>query len=388
MAERWSPVPVAAWRASYAADPSRPQRVHDEPASPTRSPFQRDADRIVHATAFRRLKDKTQVFAPVAGDHYRTRLTHTLEVSRIARALARTLRLDEDLAEAIALVHDIGHPPFGHAGERALATAMAERGGFNHNAQALRIVTRLERRYAAFDGLNLSRDVLEGIAKHNGPVADVRAAAELGAAAGIVLDLAYYPSAEAQVAAIADDIAYNAHDIDDGLRAGLIDIDDLGELPGIGAILGEVRERYPGIETPRAVNELTRRLITLLIDGAADEAQARIASLGIKTLDHIRRAGQPVVAFSPATIEIDRALKAFLAARVYRHPEVMRVMTEAEGVVRALYRRYVEDPAALPPEWRREAEGDMPARDFLAGMTDGFALAEYRRLFDRKVEFG
>lgn len=363
-------------------------RAHAEPSSPTRSPFQRDADRIVHSTAFRRLKDKTQVFAPIAGDHYRTRLTHTLEVSRIARALARNLRLDEDLAEAIALAHDLGHPPFGHAGERALAAAMAADGGFNHNAQALRVVTRLERRYAAFDGLNLSFEVLEGIAKHNGPVKDPRQATELGEAAGTDLLLASYPTAEAQVAAVADDIAYNAHDLDDGLRAGLITVDDLADLPAVGDSLAEARRAYGEVETPRLVNELTRRLITLFIDDVGEEARSRIGRLGIKTLGDIRAAEIPIIAFSPTAAGVDRALKAFLGQRVYRHTAVMRVMTEAEGVVGSLYGRYLDDPAALPGEWRGDKGDCFAARDFVAGMTDGFAVTEYRRLFDRPVDFG
>ena len=405
-------VTAARPRAPYAADPATGRgRRFAEPPSRTRSDFRRDCDRIIHSTAFRRLAHKTQVFIPHEGDHYRTRLTHTLEVTQIARSLARALGLDEDLAEASALAHDLGHPPFGHAGERALDRCLAGFGGFDHNAQTLAVVTRLERHYADFDGLNLTWDTLEGLVKHNGPLTDERGQAigrhaEKGVAAAIadycaVQDLALgrYPSAEAQAGAIADDIAYDAHDIDDGLRAGLFELDDLGDVPLAGDILRELASLHPAIEPGRRAHEVVRRLITRMIDDVLAESDRRLAALGARSVDDVRAAAAPVVAFSPAMAAADRAIKAFLLPRMYRHQRVMRIMRDAEGVVADLFGRYAESPGVLPDEWRqgldqgldeaRDADAGATARriaDFIAGMTDRYALIEHARLFDSTPE--
>src|SRR5271165_39368 len=390
-------------RAPYAADPAASRgRLHAEPPSATRSDFRRDCDRIIHSAAFRRLAYKTQVFVYREGDHYRNRLTHTLEVTQIARSLARALGLDEDLAEACALAHDLGHPPFGHAGESALDACLAAEGGFDHNAQTLAVVTRLERRYAGFDGLNLTWETLEGLAKHNGPLVDsggrpAGSAARRGVAREITeysarqdLRLAEYPSAEAQAGAIADDIAYDAHDIDDGLRAAMFGIDDLRALPLLRDILTEIDARHPGLSGRRQIHELVRRLITRMIEDVIACSQARLAALDPAGCDDIRRAAAPVVAFSPAMAAADRAIKDFLFPRMYRHPRIMRIMGDAEAVVRALFERYQRDPEELP--WRRQSPAPatpVSARqiaDFIAGMTDRYALSEHMRLFDSTPE--
>jgi dGTPase len=384
--------------APYASDPRVSRgRLHPEPPSPTRSDFRRDCDRIIHSTAFRRLAHKTQVFVFHEGDHFRTRLTHTLEVVQIARSLARALGLDEDLAEASALAHDLGHPPFGHAGERALDRCLAEAGGFDHNAQTLRVVTALERRYAAFDGLNLTWETLEGLVKHNGPLTD-RNGEPAGRYRGrgvpqAILDygrlqdleLWSFASAEAQVAAIADDIAYDAHDIDDGLRANLFTLDDLAGIDLLSDLLGDIRGRHPGIEEPRAGHELVRRLITRLIEDVIVESRTRLARLAPASADDLRHAGDVVGAFSRAMGEADRAIKGFLYPRMYRHARVQRIMGEAETVVCDLFGRYARHPGDLPPEWSVE-DADTPGRlrriaDFIAGMTDRYALIEHARLF-------
>jgi dGTPase len=366
-------------------------RLIPEPESATRSPFQRDRDRIVHSTAFRRLTHTTQVFVFHEGDHYRTRLTHSLEVAQIARSMARTLRLDEDLAEAIALAHDLGHTPFGHAGEKALDAAMATHGGFDHNGQSLRVVTELERRYAAFDGLNLTWETLEGLVKHNGPLAEegARGFAVSAYAARHDLALDLWPSAEAQLAALADDIAYNAHDIDDGFRAGFFPVEALEEIALPGCLLRAVRSAHPGVEGVRLVYELNRRLITALVDDAIAATRAQIAGKRIDDASDVARAGGAVCRFSPQmTAELDE-LRAFLNAHVYRQARIDRIMRDAANVLAELFERYWSDPAALPAEWRAEAAGsDAPdgrARaicDFIAGMTDRYALKEHRRLFD------
>jgi dGTPase len=382
--------------AFYAANPGAFRgRLYEESPSPGRSPFQRDGDRITHSTAFRRLRDKTQVFLAGEGDHFRTRLTHTLEVARIARTLARMLGLDEDLAEAVALAHDLGHTPFGHAGERALNAAMASYGGFDHNAQSFRIVTLLERRYPRFDGLNLTWEVLEGIAKHNGPLATRSSAPLHGQATatlalyecGMDLQLWSYASLEAQLAAVADDIAYAAHDIDDGARAGLLALDDLGGLDVVGGIMRAIASEYPGLERPRFAHELSRRLLTALIEDVVVETRMRIAEANPKSSDDVRNAGRPLAAFSEAVSAADRALKAYLARAVYRHPSVLEVMQRGEAAVTRLFTRYFADAEALPPEWRtgieKMTEADRARRvaDFLAGQTDGFALLEFERFF-------
>jgi dGTPase len=390
-------------RAPYAADPAASRgRLHAEPPSATRSDFRRDCDRIIHAAAFRRLAHKTQVFVYHEGDHYRTRLTHTLEVTQIARSLARALGLDEDLAEACALAHDLGHPPFGHSGERALDWCLAAHGGFDHNAQTLSVVTRLERRYAGFDGLNLTWETLEGLVKHNGPLTDAAGApagrhAKRGIAKEIIeycarqdLSLAQFPGAEAQAGAIADDIAYDAHDIDDGLRAGMFSIDDLREVPLLRDILAEIAARHPRIETARQVHELVRRLITRMIEDVISCSEGLIAACRPGCADDIRGSGAAVVAFSPAMAAADRTIKNFLFPRMYRHPRIMRIMGEAEAVVRALFERYQRDPDELP--WRRlPGAPDTPVSarqiaDFIAGMTDRYALSEHMRLFDSTPE--
>jgi dGTPase len=388
-------------RAPYACDPQNSRgRLHAEPASQSRSAFRRDCDRIIHSTAFRRLKHKTQVFVFDEGDHYRTRLTHTLEVTQVARALARRLRLDEDLAEALALAHDLGHPPFGHAGERALDACLAAFGGFDHNAQTLRIVTALERRYPNFDGLNLTWETLEGLVKHNGPLTD-RHGAPLaryrvhGVPATILdytklqdLQLWSFAGVEAQIAAFADDIAYDAHDIDDGLRAELFQIDDIAAVALPGRIVRDVRAAFPDLDDHRLVHELIRRLIGFLIDDVVAETGRRLAALAPRSADDVRRASSPVAGFSSAVGEADGAIKSFLKKHMYRHARVMRVMDQAAGVVSDLFARYSRHPADLPAEWTGGLAGlDEAARarhiaDFIAGMTDRFALAEHGRLFD------
>jgi dGTPase len=386
-------------RAPWAADPARSRgRLHPAEPSATRSDFRRDCDRVIHSTAFRRLKHKTQVFVSHEGDHFRTRLTHTVEVAQIARALARSLGLDEDLAEALALSHDLGHPPFGHAGEHALDKCMADFGGFDHNAQTLRVVTSLEHRYADFDGLNLTFETLEGIAKHNGPLTD-RAGKPIGryakglpsALAGYAarhdLMLWSYPSGEAQAAAIADDVAYDAHDLDDALRAGLFAVEDLRALPVAGAILAEVNARYGEIDRPRLVNEITRRLIHAMIEDVVAETGRRAASLGIRSIDDVRAAAQPIVGFSPAMQKTDEAIKAFLTPRMYQSERVLAIMGDAQAVVRDLFARFGTHPEDLPAEWEKALGSDPAARarriaDFIAGMTDNFALEQHARFFD------
>jgi dGTPase len=389
--------PAGPGLATFAVDARNSRgRLFQEPQSPTRTPFQRDRDRILHSTAFRRLTYKTQVFVFHEGDHYRTRLTHSLEVAQIARSMARTLRLDEDLTEALALAHDLGHPPFGHAGERALDTAMRDDGGFDHNAQGLRVVTELERRYPSFDGLNLTWEMLEGLVKHNGPL--LREGLQptpdsiLAYCEKHDLELDTYPSLEAQLASLADDIAYNAHDIEDGYRAGMFTFDQLSEVPMAGRILEDVRSRHPQLDGPRFLYEAIRRLITALITDAVAETERRLDSLVPRSADDIRHAGNATAAFSESMEAKLEALRTFLRSRVYRHPRIERIMGDAEGVVRDLFAAYRKGSAALPAEWRDQSQGMLSetyARhicDFIAGMTDRYALAEHRRLFDATPE--
>ncbi|ALK09327.1 deoxyguanosinetriphosphate triphosphohydrolase [Blastochloris viridis] len=382
-----TPIP----RARYASDASRSRgRLYLEPESPPRSPFRRDADRVIHSTAFRRLKHKTQVFVFDEGDHYRTRLTHTVEVVQIARSLARALGLDEDLAEALALAHDLGHTPFGHAGERELDALMAPWGGFDHNAQSLRIVTRLERRYPTFDGLNLTWETLEGLVKHNGPLLPGTtvplAVAEYQSLQD--LELASFPSAEAQVVTIADDIAYDTHDIDDGLRAGLFDADDLTQVPLLGDIFAEIDHDYPDLERSRRAHELERRLITRLVRDVVAESDLRLAAVAPQSVEAVRWAGRPVIGFSKAMMQRELDIKAFLFPRMYRHPKVMQAMGAARGAVRELFGHLAANPGDMPEEWRRGLEGAEEGRlkrrvaDYIAGMTDRFLLAEHARFFD------
>ncbi len=386
-------------RAPYAANPALTRgRLVAEPASATRNDFQRDRDRIVHCTAFRRLGHKTQVFVHHEGDHFRTRLTHTIEVAQIARALAKGLALDEDLAEAVALGHDLGHTPFGHTGEDALDDCMAAYGGFDHNAQALRIVCDLERRYADFDGLNLVQETLEGLVKHNGPMIDAAGRplaryADRGIPAIIAaydrrqsLELSLYASLEAQCAALADDIAYNAHDIDDGLRAGLFSLEELSAIPSVRALRAEIASRHPGLEAARVIHEIGRRLITRAIEDALRESRARIGAAGVAGLSDIRRAGRALIGFSAEMAAADAGIKPFLFTHMYRHPNVARVREKADGVIRRLFQAFHANPNAMPPDWAMRAQGGAPERviaDYIAGMTDRYALHEYQRLFDQ-----
>ena len=395
---------VDAARAPYAADPARaPGRLAPEPPSATRTEFQRDRDRIVHSTAFRRLAHKTQVFVDHESDHFRTRLTHTIEVAQIARSLARALKLDEDLAEAVALGHDLGHTPFGHTGEDALDACMADHGGFDHNSHALRIVTELERRYADFDGLNLTQPTLAGLVKHNGPLLDPSGApAKRYRARGVPdailrydarqpLDLSSHASLEAQAAAIADDIAYDAHDIDDGLRAGLFSIAELrAAVPFAAGLLAEIDALHPGLEEPRVIHELTRRVITRFIEDAIGESGRRIAAARVTSPEAVLVAGRTLVGWSAALEAADRDIKAFLFARMYRHPEVRKVRDRADAIVRRLFKAYMSDPSAMPPDWALKAgQGRaQAAADYIAGMTDRFAIAEHARLFDGGSDLG
>ena len=392
-------------RAPHASDPQASRgRLHPDSPSPTRNVFRRDCDRIIHATAFRRLQYKTQVFVFHEGDHYRTRLTHTLEVTQIARALARALGLDEDLAEALALAHDLGHPPFGHAGERALDGCLKADGGFDHNAQTLRVVTQIECRYPEFDGLNLTWETLEGIVKHNGPLTDRDGAAigryrERGIPAAIrdyaaVHDLMLWsePGAEAQVAAIADDIAYDAHDIDDGLRAELFAREALAEVPLVADILRELRAGHPRLEAARVSSGLVRRLIARMIDDVIAESTRRLALAAPRSAADVRAAAGPLIGFSSAVADADREIKRFLFSHMYRHARIMRVMAAAEDVVRDLFAHFLASPNDMPAEWAHGLDVADAARrsrriaDFIAGMTDRYALAEHARHFDSTPE--
>jgi dGTPase len=382
-------------RAAFAADPRQGRgRLYAEPPSPTRNDFRRDCDRIIHSSAFRRLAHKTQVFVFHEGDHFRTRLTHTLEVAQIARSLARALGLDEDLSEALALAHDLGHPPFGHAGERA----------FDHNAQALRVVTDLERHYARFRGLNLAWETLEGLVKHNGPLTDrsgqpIGRYREHGIPAAILayqkaqdLELWSFAGAEAQVAALADDIAYDAHDIDDGLRAELFTIDDIATVPVIREILSEIAATFPDLDPPRRAHEVIRRLITRLIEDVIAETRQRIRTLAPQTSADVRAAVGPVVGLSTAMAQADADIKGFLYPRMYRHARVARIMSDAEAVLRDLFAHYVKAPSDLPADWGEGlADNDEQSRmrriaDYIAGMTDRYALIEHARFFTSTPE--
>jgi len=381
--------------APYATHPEQSRgRLHREPESPTRSVFQRDRDRIIHPTAFRRLEYKTQVFVNHEGDHYRTRLTHSLEVAQIARSMSRALGLNEDLAEAVALAHDLGHTPFGHAGEEALDEAMRPFGGFEHNDQTLRILTRLERRYAEFDGLNLTWEALEGTVKHNGPLVGGAIGRPVPPSIAAYvrehdLELATWPSAEAQVAALADDIAYNNHDIDDGLRAELFTVADLDAVPLVGPVFREVRQKYPSLDGTRLVHESIRRLIDRMASDLLSETHRRITNARLKRTEDVRHLGAAAVAFSETMRANDKALKTFLFERMYRHYRVNRMTSKARRTVRELFQLLHLEPQCLPTEWRQQADGaGTPATarvvaDYIAGMTDRFALDEHARLFDR-----
>jgi len=383
-------------RAAYATDPAKSRgRLHPEPESRTRNPFERDKDRIVHASAFRRLKGKTQVFVAHEGDHYRTRLTHSLEVAQIARSMARVMGLDDDLADALGIAHDLGHPPFGHTGEDVLDLCMEGYGGFDHNAQTLRVLTKLERKYPTFDGLNLTWETLEGVVKHNGPLVRFGATLEdLPVAiqeyvATHDLELESWPGPEAQVAAHADDIAYNNHDIDDGLRAGLFTLAEIrDEVPMVARVLGEVEAEYPGLDEFRLSAETVRRLIGVWVDDLVWESSNRLAEAAPKSAEDVRAAGKPLVGFSDEMNEHQAVLRRFLMQRMYRHWKVNRSRSHAKRVLRELFELLLAEPELLPPAWQvggDGARGQRTARricDYIAGMTDDYALEEHRRLFN------
>ena len=377
--------------ASWASDPGRSRgRLHpeqsgnDEDQRGPRDPFQRDRDRVVHSISFRRLRHKTQVFLAPDGDHFRVRLTHSIEVAQIGRTIARALGLNEDLTEALCLAHDIGHPPFGHAGEDALKAAMTDAGGFDHNGHAMRTLTLIERAYPRWPGLNLTWETLEGLAKHNGPVRHPRwALAEVDVA--FPLDLATWPSLEAQVAAIADDIAYDNHDIDDGLRAGLLSVDQLLAVPLVARGWAAARARYPDVAEAMCARELVRNQIGLMVNDLITETRGRLAASGVRTLDDVRAAGEPLVGFSPTMQREERDLKRFMYANLYHHPRQLEAAAVAGQVVGGLFAAYRADAAALPGEWRERLPGAEPARsrhiaDFIAGMTDRYAIARYREV--------
>lgn len=389
---------VAWWAtepAAWATDPTRSRgRLFPEEESASRSPFQRDRDRIIHASAFRRLKQKTQVFIAHEGDHFRTRLTHSLEVAQIARSVARTLGLDEDLAETIALAHDLGHPPFGHSGEDELDECMKPYEGFDHNAQTLRVLTKLEARYPRWDGLNLTWETLEGVVKHNGPlITSKRKLADLPLAvreyaATHDLELDGWSGPEGQVAALADDIAYNNHDIDDGLRAGLFEIEELYALPFVGAVFQKVRAEYPDIDQTRWAGEAVRRLIGARILDLVAETRRRAEKLKPQSAEDVRALGQPIIAFSPEMAEHEATLKRFLMAKMYRHYKVARMRSQAKRILRQLFDLFLAEPETLPDKWRDRAKGlstTETARvvcDYIAGMTDAYAVEEHSRLFN------
>ena len=362
-------------------------RLYDEPESHTRSVFQRDRDRIIHSAAFRRLQHKTQVFVHHEGDHYRSRLTHSLEVAQIARSVARELGLEEDLAEALALAHDLGHPPFGHAGEDALNAVMADFGGFDHNAQALRILTYLEKRYAEFDGLNLTWESLEGIAKHNGPVTPPFPAALAEYNEHQDLDLGTYAGPEAQVAALADDIAYNNHDIDDGVRAGLFTLDALADVPLVGRVLAHVRDKYPALPQSQLVFETVRRVINLMVSDMVAQTRRNVSKATPLSVEDVRRLGSPLAAFSGDLLAQEKELRAFLVNNMYRHDRVNKMSQQGKQIVTDLFRFYLDNPAQLPDDWRPENDEAQDQQklargiaDFVAGMTDRYAIDSYESL--------
>ncbi|MGQ0741446.1 MAG: deoxyguanosinetriphosphate triphosphohydrolase [Alphaproteobacteria bacterium] len=379
-------------RATYATRPEDSRgRYWPEEESATRTCFQRDRDRIVHSAAFRRLKHKTQVFVQHEGDYYRTRLTHSLEVAQITRSFARVLGLDEDLAEALALAHDLGHPPFGHAGETALNECMKTFGGFDHNTQALALVTRLEKRYANFDGLNLTWEMLEGLVKHNGPLKPPVPEAIAAFNAQWDLELVSQAGPEAQIAALSDDIAYVNHDLDDGLRAGLFAVEDLFDVPLAGPVFREVWRQHPNLELGRLIGEAVRRLITILINDVAGEARKRIAAAKPESAGDIRALPAPVAAFSEPALGQLKALKEFLYARMYRHERVLLVIRRAQAAVCELFEAYLANPSLLPADWAAACGAPCDPRtarvvcDYMAGMTDSFVADGYARAFNKAL---
>lgn len=397
--ENWT---VRSQYAPYAADFRESRgRLHAEPEATERTPFQRDRDRILHSGAFRRLEYKTQVFVYHEGDYYRTRLTHSLEVAQIARSISRSLGLAEDLAEALALAHDLGHTPFGHAGEDALDAVMAPYGGFDHNVQTVRVLTLLEQRYAAFEGLNPTWETLEGVIKHNGPLTGRYGSGEVPPYiaeldAKLSLQLSGFASAEAQVAALADDIAYHAHDIDDALHANLFGLDALREVPLVGPIVREVEAAYGTLSRVKTVQEIVRRLIGAMVSDLLAESRKRLSDHAPRHADDVRRAPIPLVAFSEQMSEKNAALKAFLFHRMYRHYKVNRMASKARRVVAELFELFMAEPNCLPEQWQRtgnDQPGDIdPTKqarlvaDYIAGMTDRYAMLEHDRLFDLKAK--
>ena len=383
-------------RAPFAESPARSRgRKVAEAESRTRTAFARDRDRIIHTSAFRRLKEKTQVFVAHEGDHFRTRLTHSLEVAQIARSLATALGLDADLAETVALAHDLGHPPFGHAGEDELQVLMKDYGGFDHNVQTFRVVTKLELRYPRFEGLNLTWETLEGVIKHNGPVVDKldrpswRAIAEFDAEYD--LRLGTWASAEAQVAALSDDIAYNNHDVDDGVQAGLFDLDELAEVPLIGPQILGARADYPRCDASIIRLEAVRRMIGAMVDDVLAETARRVAADKVSSAEDVRLLDHALISFSRDMVEDLSALRRFLMERMYRHWKVNRTRSQARRMLAEIFKLYMSEPDVMPTEWRQRAEGrDEAGRarvvcDYIAGMTDRFAIEEHRRLFHLDV---
>lgn len=363
-------------------------RAITEPAgSSTRSDYQRDRDRIIHSAAFRRLKHKTQVFIYHEGDYFRTRLTHSLEVAQIARSCARALHLNEDLAEAIALAHDLGHTPFGHAGEDALNEAMAPYGGFDHNEQSLRVLTHLEERYAAFNGVNLTWETIEGIAKHNGPITGVIRPTIAALDSDLSLELSSFASAEAQIANLSDDIAYLSHDFDDGLRAGLLRLEDIRDLPVVGAILASLLKQWPDLALSRLSHELTRQLISYFVEDMLASAREQINAHPLHHPDDIRHLGKPLIAFHPDRFHELQTLKAFLFKHMWRHYKVNRMTSKARRAVKMLFDIFMDEPNLLPHDWQAKLTGEktQDARvigDYVASMTDRYALLEYERIFE------
>lgn len=365
------------WRASRG-------RRHAEPDSALRTPFQRDRDRVIHSTAFRRLKHKTQVFVAGEGDHFRTRLTHSIEVAQIARTISRALGLDEDLTECLALAHDLGHTCFGHAGEEALDAAIADAGGFDHNAHTLRLLTELESRHIGFNGLNLTWETLEGVVKHNGPIDPASAPAPIREFDRVYpLDLGTYASAEAQVAALADDIAYNAHDLDDGLRAELFAARELDDVPLFGPVFAAIDRQHPGVEPARRQAQAVREAIGRMVEDVLRETDSRIRQTRLRDVDAVRRLGRPLVGFSDAMRADVDGVRKFLFARMYRHADVVKRTDVAKRMVRELFARYLAEPALLPAEWRARPDVKRAIADYIAGMTDLFAQTEHGRLFPK-----
>lgn len=358
----------------------------------SRSPFQRDRDRIIHSGAFRRLKHKTQVFVYHEGDYFRTRLTHSLEVAQIARSMARALKLNDDLAEAVALAHDLGHTPFGHAGEEALDRAMQGFGGFNHNEQTIRVLTHLEKRYAGFNGLNLSWETIEGVIKHNGPIKVDKGHQIAMLNKKFDLELLNYASAEAQLANLADDIAYLSHDFDDGLRAGLFDLDDISDLPQVSEALDDIKQRYGAVDLGRTTHEMVRRLISVFVEDLLFVSSQNFASEDLTTADDIRKIGRPLVAFSASMTEDLKRLKEFLFRRMWRHYKVNRMTSRAKRMVTDLFNLFMSETNTLPHDWQffegtalEELSQEKRARiiaDYIASMTDRYAILEHQRLFD------